>query len=432
MSAVAHYAPRLPEAERLGNEIAELCSYIHAATCHLLELIRRFDEQRCWEAQGFRSCVEWLGFHCGLGPGAAREHLRVAHALSGLPKINAAFADGRLSYSKVRAMTRVAKPANEDFLMMVAKHGTANHVERLVSQYRRVQKFEHPEKADELYLAREVTYHYDNHGCLVVTARLPADRGELIVKAVEMAMESDFRGNRDEQLAGDDDGVPVAARRADALCDVAETYLNYPENSGSTADRFQVVIHTQGDRAAQLENGPHVPAETSERVSCDCCVTVIEENKNGEPLNIGRRSRTIPSAMRRALKARDGGCRFPGCISHKFVDGHHIKHWADGGETSLDNLVLLCRHHHHLVHEGGFDCRKGKGNEIYFVDRREQRLSEFQASPRISIEDSLAWMYQKFRTAGVSAETSKARWYAGEQMDMDHAVWLLANIRQTE
>ena len=265
--------------------------------------------------------------------------------------------------------------------------------------------------------------HYDDTGCLVMKARLPAEQGELVVKALERAM--------DEAYDADED-LPVAARRADALSEIAETYLNHPENAGSTADRYQVVIHTQADHAAQLENGPHVSAETSERIACDCCVTEIEEDLSGEVLNIGRRSRTIPPAMRRALKARDGGCRFPDCSNHKFVDGHHIRHWSKGGETSLDNLVLLCRHHHHLVHEGGFDCRKGAGNEIYFVDRREQRLREFQEAPRVAIEDSLAWLYREFEDADVSAETSKAQWYAGEQMDMEYAVWVLANIRQTE
>ena len=136
--------------------------------------------------------------------------------------------------------------------------------------------------------------------------------------------------------------------------------------------------------------------------------------------------------MRRALQARDGGCRFPGCSNHKFVDGHHIRHWADGGETSLDNLVLLCRFHHHLVHEGGYDCRKGDGNEIYFVDRREQRLQDFQAMPRMPIEESLAWMYREFERADVSAETLQAEWYAGETLDMEYAVWVLANACRRE
>ena len=425
MPAVLHYAPRKPDAERLGSEIAELCAYIAAATCRLLELIREFDANRCWEAQGFKSCAEWLNFHCGLGPGTAREHLRVAHALENLPQISQAFANGALSYSKVRAMTRAATPENESFLMMVAEHGTANHVERLISQYRRSEKLRHPDAADEIYRGREMSYHYDDDGCLVIKARLPADRGEVVVKALESAMDAAFDADLE---------IPVAARRADALTDIAETYLNHPDNAGSTADRYQVVVHVDAaaSGSAHLENGPNVSAETSKRIACDCSATIIEEDAHGEVLNIGRRSRTIPPAMRRALKARDGGCRFPGCTSHKFCDGHHVRHWADGGETSLDNLVLLCRFHHHLVHEGGFDCCKGEGGEIFFVDRREQRLREFQETPVVPIEQSLAWMYRKFGHADVSAETCRASWRAGEEMDMEHAVWLLANVSRPD
>ena len=406
---------------RLGQEITQLCGYIAAATCHFLNLVREFDAHRYWEDQGFKSCAEWLNFHCGLGPGAAREYLRVADALANLPKVSEAFSAGKLSYSKVRAITRVATPENEDFLMMVARHGTASHVERLVSQYRRAEKLRHPDASYDIYLAREVTCHYDDDGCLVLKARVPAEQGEVIVKALESAMDAAFDPEAN---------TPVAARRADALAEVSETFLNHPENAGSTADRYQVVMHVDAGRpgGAHLENGPCVSAETSRRIACDCSMTIVKEDTSGDLLSIGRRSRTIPPAMRRALKSRDGGCRFPGCNSHKFCDGHHIRHWASGGETSLDNLVLLCRFHHRLVHEGGFDCRKGKCGEIYFVDRREQRLREFQQAPSTAIEESLAWMYREFRHAHVSAETCRAEWYAGEEMDMEHAVWLLANV----
>jgi len=151
--------------------------------------------------------------------------------------------------------------------------------------------------------------------------------------------------------------VPIAARRADALTEIAETYMTNIESSGSTADRYQVVVHVAADqvslgRTSSIENGPGVTAVTSRRIACDSSVVCIKEDENGEPLSIGRRSRSIPPPMRRALRARDNGCRFPGCTDTRFVDGHHIQHWADGGETSLDNLILLCRRHHHLVHEG--------------------------------------------------------------------------------
>jgi len=233
------------------------------------------------------------------------------------------------------------------------------------------------------------------------------------VKALEMAMDED------------DSSGPIAARRADALTEIAETYMNNSENSGSTADRFQVIVHVNGNDNAHLDNGPHVSAVTSRRIACDCSSTVIKEDENGEPLSIGRRSRSIPPSMRRALKARDAGCRFPGCTNHKFVDGHHIIHWADGGETSLSNLVLLCRHHHHLVHEGGFDCKRSKDGEIYFLDRKERPLEKHPTRNGTTLEESVAWMYRKHASANITSESCTAKWYAGEQMDWEHAIALM-------
>ncbi len=425
MSAIVHYNPRFEQSnsEELGDEITELCGYIYAATHHLLELIREFDEMRYWEHLGFQSCAHWMNFKCGFGMNSARERLRVAHALGGLPKISEKFSEGAISYSKVRAITRVADASNEEYLLMVATHGTAHHVERLVAQYRRAKKLQDAEFAMDQHQKREVTYYYDHDGCLVMKARIPADQGELIVKALEMAMEE-----RDVAAVTSEEREPIAARRADALTEIAETYMNNSENSGSTADRYQVVVHVGTHSASDnphLENGPHVSAVTSRRIACDCSSTAIKEDENGEPLSIGRRSRTIPPPMRRALKARDGGCRFPGCTNHKFVDGHHIIHWADGGETSLDNLVLLCRHHHHLVHEGGFDCSRSKDGEIYFQDQEERGLESYPTPKDTTLEESLAWMYRKFEDKDVTAETPAAKWYAGEQMDMEYAVSLM-------
>jgi len=422
MASVVPFDPHFgrSDGEKLGAEITELCSYIYAATHRLLTLIREFDEQQYWAELGFQSCSHWLNFNCGFGMNSARERLRVAHALADLPKIDEAFSKGALSYSKARAITRIADASNEDYLLMMATHGTAHHVERLVAQYRRAKKLQDVEFANELHTKREVTYYYDHDGCLVMKARIPADQGELIVKALEMAMEEhdDVCPKGTWSAVTSEEREPIAARRADALCEMAETYMNNSENSGSTADRYQVVVHVGGHatREAHLENGPHVSAVTSKRIACDCSATVISEDETGEPLSIGRRSRTILPPTRRALKARDGGCRFPGCTNHKFVDGHHIEHWANGGETSLGNLVLLCRHHHHLVHEGGFDCNRSKDGEVWFEDRKSRRLAELPTPFNTTLEESMAWLYRVFEDRHVTAETSVARWYAGEKI----------------
>ncbi|MCP4302118.1 MAG: DUF222 domain-containing protein [Gammaproteobacteria bacterium] len=465
------------DGEQLGAEITKLCSYIYAAEARLLNLIRIFDERKYWEELGLCSCAHWLNFKCGIGMNAAREKVRVAHALTDLPRISMAFEKGELSYSKVRAMTRIADSSNEDYLLMIAHHGTAHHVEKLVSKFRSVKKLNAQDDVGEassrdITLNRELTHYYDHDGCLVIKARLPAEQGALIVKALEMAMDvgaelaRDIFGNTvgahpvGARLARDNHGtdvypkgtwtavtpnepLPIAARRADALAEIAETYMNNSESSGSTADRYQVVVHVPvGARLARdnshddvgasswretdhahIEHGPHVTAVTSQRIACDCSIVGIKEDENGKPLSIGRRSRSIPPPMRRALRARDGGCRFPGCTNTRFVDGHHIKHWADGGETGLDNLVLLCRHHHHLVHEGGFACERSADGEIYFKDQRAQPLADWSVLPSIADHrDVQAWLDREFFESDIDSETCTAKWLAGERMDWQMAV----------
>ena len=419
------------DADQLGAEITELCSYIYAAESRLLTLIREFDEKEYWAQQGLCSCAHWLNFKCGIGMNAAREKVRVAHALAKLPKISKSFAEGALSYSKVRAISRIADESNEDYLLMLARHGTAHHVEKAVSKYRVAKRLQDAEFANEQYNNREVTHYYDHDGCLVIKARLPAEQGALVVKALEMAMDAEFAERSPDDVSAvtssatsEDNGepLPIAARRADALADIAETYMNNNESSGSTADRYQVVIHVEGE-SSSIEDGPHVTAVTSRRIACDCTVVAIKEDENGEPLSIGRRSRSIPPPMRRALRARDKGCRFPGCTNTRFVDGHHIEHWADGGETSLDNLVLLCRHHHHLVHEGGFACEKSADGELRFRDQRNETLAPSPLMPGVAANDDVRqWMDREFFEANIDSETCTAKWYAGERLDWDMAV----------
>ncbi len=409
-------------AERIGAKISELCSYIYAAEHRLLTLIREFDEQEGWAHLGFHSCAHWLNFKCGIDMNTARERVRVAHALGRLPKVDARFAKGAISYSKVRAVTRIADDTNEDYLLMISKHGTAHHVEKLIRLYRRAERLQDTEAAKERHDNRQMSYHYDHDGCLVIKGRFPAEQGELIVKALEMAMEKQYSENAESDV----DSMPT--RRADALVEVAESYMNAEPVPNSTADRYQVVVHVAAaltDVSAEtphIENGPHVSAETSRRIACDCSVVGIKENEKGEPLTIGRKSRSIPPAMRRALRLRDEGCRFPGCTNDRFVDGHHIEHWADGGETSLDNLVLLCRHHHHLVHEGGFNCEKTASGELIFKDQRNTPLPQWSLLPTVGDDEIDDWLDREFFDRGIDADTCRSQWYAGERMDWNLAV----------
>ena len=434
----------LPDLDRnhrlahLGEEITQLAAHIHAATFLLLEMIREFDEQEGWNLGGVHSCAHWLQWQCGTNIGAAREKVRVARALPQLPGISASFREGRISYSKVRAMTRVATPKNEEYLLGIARHGTAAHVESVVSNYRRCKRLEALQEDNNHHAYRELSWYMDGDGMWVFKGKFTAEQGALIVKALDGAMDELF-----EEQCNEPPGVsaetpigvdpvevkphPIATRRADALERVAESFLAGGTGERSGGDRYLVNIHTEvetltvnGEGAeSECEDCGNVSAETSRRMACDASVVHWHEAKSGEPLNIGRKSRSIPPAIRRALKRRDGGCRFPGCTCRKFVDAHHIRHWADGGETRMENLVLLCRRHHRLVHEGGFGVQSQADREIRFTYPDGRTLP---TAPDGRFRGNVESIRTGNRSNGldITPETLPPLW-RGERMDHDLA-----------
>ena len=183
--------------EQLENQITELAAHIHAATFRLLELIREYDNSEGWVGPGLKSCAHWLNWRCGINLGAAREKVRVAHALEALPKISEKFRQGEVSYSKVRAMTRVATVDNEDYLLMIARHGTAAHVERLVRQYRKVKRIEALERDNERHVLRQLDWYFDDDGSFVLKGRFTPEQGVVIKKVLESIMDEDFQEQKD-------------------------------------------------------------------------------------------------------------------------------------------------------------------------------------------------------------------------------------------
>ena len=161
---------------RLGDEITEMSAHLTAGTCQLLEMIQIFDEEGGWHGTGINSCAHWLNWRCGMNIGVARERVRVARALPELPKIKAAFRLGKVSYSNVRAMTRVATPKNEDVLLNVALHGTASHVETQVRQYRKVKRTEALEKENVHYAKRSLKLYQDNDGFWIMRGRFTPEQ----------------------------------------------------------------------------------------------------------------------------------------------------------------------------------------------------------------------------------------------------------------
>ena len=542
-----------PDVEALADRIAELAAHIQAATYELLILVREFDERGGWE--GFTSCAHWLSWRIGLAPGAAREHVRVARALADLPRLSAAMRRGAVSYSKVRAVTRVATPENEQALLDVALAGTAAHVEQVVRTWRRVDRAAEAAEDSRRHESRMLHTWVDDDGMVVVRGRLTPEVGAVLGRALDAALDAgagaaepaaavsgEPRVTAPSAAAGAGDPADgmaptIAQRRADALGMVAECALVGGLDKGTAGDRYQVVVHVDadtlanggevgqdglaagGDDAAETRpgvsaagaggehgedgaaaappvaaagaaaslpresapvdgadaggrgepavgagakatagrgsrtpapyvpagtygrraacpgrdggqsaldeaGGIHVSAETARRLACDAATVTMRHGPVGEVLDVGRRRRTISPALRRALAARDRHCRFPGCRATR-CDVHHVRHWAQGGATALDNLVLLCRRHHRAVHEEGFRVVLGPAGETRFVRPDGRPLPEAPHLPPVA-GDPLAPVTARLNRAGIriGPHTATPAW-RGERLDVDWAVSLL-------
>ena len=452
----------------LRRAVTDMAAHINRADWRFVKLVAAMDRRRGWDERGYCSLGNWLDHRCGLGPCAARERIRIGRALARLPRIDAAFRDGVLSYSKVRAVTRVATRDTEAMLLDIAGRSSAAQLESLVRTYQRVDRSDGERVPSEQ--RRGLSWHYED-GMLVVTATVPAERGALVIKALQKVVdarkdereayfESLLAGNggtaaltedaevadaewvtgeradaehvdeptEPERVAKEETNgsaeVPAAAngqhpdgslvarpavvvnglgdvsaeteclvmdvaddvaesddlpaslvfdlsnaeqRYADALVDVAEHYLaNGPGPRHRRAgQRYEVVLtidpNELAERAAEGGARYHVDPDwgideaDARQIACDADLTEFIEDAESNLLNYERRRRIVPAPLLRALKLRDHNrCRFPGCPHQRYVEAHHVKHWIDGGETRLSNLVLLCSAHHRLLHHGAF------------------------------------------------------------------------------
>ena len=453
--------------EDLAEEICAGAARIAAATARWLALVAEFDRREGWAGVGVKSCAHWLGWRCGLAPNAAREHVRVARALTDLPAIAGAFATGRLSYSKVRAVTRVADADTEADLLEVALAGTAAHVEKIVRGWRRADDLAaEPEDTSRFGLS----VHWDDDGSLRVSGRLCAEDGAMLLTALQAAAErvdsgqdcsdpvdsdrvyaersdpgsvdcersdsaSTLRGQPGAEqglqladtprLGGTEPDSPRRCSQGEALLEIARAFLDPDPARRSVAARHQVVVHVDADvlaadnaaGAAHLDGGPALSAEQVARIGCDASLVVLLQ-RGHEVLDIGRSTRAIPAPILRALWARDGGCRFPGCHEDRRsrVQGHHIRFWSRGGRTALGNLVLVCGFHHRQIHQAGFIVAMGPQGRPTFADPDGRRLDE--SPPAVANEQPLP---------AVAGELTPT--WGGEPLDLDYAIHVLLSRR---
>ena len=414
------------DVDAVADEITTLAAHIHAATHRLLRLIAVFDGMEGWARDGHRSCAHWLAFRTGIDLGAAREKVRAARALEALPQTSAAMERGALSFAKVRALTRVATPANEGDLLELAQGSTAAELERMVRGWRLLSRKDEADLERIRHASRTLSVFPGRDGMYVVTGRLDAEVGALLMRAVEAAADALYR--QEAEGSADTDITP-AQRRADALGLLAARAMAAGATPTRGADRYQVVLHVEAGTLertgepgrSELEDGTRVSAETSRRIACDASVVEVRHGGDGRVLDVGRRRRTIPPAIRRALEVRDGGCRFAGCGS-RFTDAHHVVHWADGGETKLDNLVLLCRHHHRLVHEEGYrlELNPWPGGRPVFYDPRGLPVPDappITEAPPGAVEALIR--ANRRRGTAPSWNTASCRWERADEIPWD-------------
>ncbi len=529
----------------LRRAVTRMAGHIDLADWRFIKLIAAMERTRSWREGGYCNLGNWLDHRCGLGPCAARERIRIGRALAKLPRIDAAFRDGVISYSKVRAITRVATPETDAMMLAIAEGSSAAQLESLVRTYERVGGIDRKRASSEH--RRGLSWRYED-GMLVITAAVPAERGALVIKALQQVVDggkdereayyesrlaatcrqgtagpaadedvedvgraeggfgagaatgrsaaegagaicgqdvrtrsewaaADFSAETPADRAGGDNGkvvytqiasadvtnvdaaldvsaetpanhagmdngegvsMPTASaavtdmdvpgsvsaetddlpdwltfelasreqRFADALVDMAEHWLASGAGRWKrrrTGQRYQVMLTIgRNELAAQQSAGGaryHVDPDwgideqDARNIACEADLTEFIQDARGNLLNYERRRRIVPARLLQALKLRDHNrCRFPGCPHQRYVEAHHVRHWIDGGETRLENLVLLCGAHHRLLHHGAFHITI-KDDDAVFVNRDGE-----------VIEPALRPQF-----AGVSAEVPLAR-----------------------
>jgi hypothetical protein len=446
--------------ERLEAQICELAGHLAAATCRFLVLLGDFDARRGWASWEMTSCAAWLSWKCQMSSGTAREHVRVARALRDLPVIRREFGAGRLSYAKVRALTRIATPGTEAGLAELAGPMTGNQLERFARAHRQVSS------ADDAAsrVRRRLAWRVEDDGSLAGTFRLPPLAGAVLLKALRAAafdLEHPHPSDPEHAPAAQEPGVsaetptagqaqaPTSSSLADALLIIAEAFLAGKVAAADDPEVYQVIVHVgtdtvtpdappaqAGDVSAEtrgsspgvpghpadparchVEDGPALSVTTAQMIACSASWSWMLHDSAGKLLDLGRRRRRPNAALRRAARDRDTcRCRFPGCESRR-IDLHHIQYWSNGGRTTLDNLVSLCKYHHMLVHDRGYLIAAARDGTFTFYRTDGTMIPVSPPLPSASgtIED--------WHDADITPETIIPPWY-GERLDLDHAIYV--------
>ena len=366
------------ESDGSGDEICPLSAQIHAGTAQLCQMVARYDSSGEWAGIGVRSCAHWLTIAAGFDLRVSNELIRVGHSVEQLPAIAKAFAEGRLSFDKVRAVTRVAVAEDEAMWLEVALQASGSQLARICRSVRSALDVNDPRRADDELAHRGVRWWWRDDGMFELMAVLTREDGAVVAAAID-AVTKDLMAERGNPDGGFHPPVPEKLRRtvleADSLVRLCEQHVSATSPEALVAPTRQVVIHVDDSvlrhqdahGRSHIEDGSWLSPSAARWQACDADTVTVTE-RDGLPIDVGRAHRVIPPRLRLALNARDRGCRYPGCgVPAKRCEGHHWQHWVDGGRSDLCNCLLLCRFHHRRHHEGKFDINKTGPGQFVFV-----------------------------------------------------------------
>jgi len=367
--------------EWLETELTSMAASIAAATAQWLAWLAVYDRREGYLTWGCRSAAHWLNWKCAMSLKTAYEHIRVAAALEELPTIRAAFGEGKLSYSKVRAMTRVATIDSESGLCDVALNLTASQLEATCAKFRTAtQGVGETQSAAAAFASRKVTSRDNHDGTATIVVVLPIDSAKLLAETIDVRVDTIVddatRNNGDDasDTKNEADGLltrrevvgqrgGLAAMRADAIVDII-TGDHQPTASITVLTDLATITEPGANTQPGTDSfggvseidGWRIAPEIARRLACDSQVRLIVTDSHENPVTEGPHTRIPSRAQRRGLNRRDNNtCQFPGCDTSRRLHAHHVVHWINGGPTELENLILLCSFHHHTVHEGGWN-----------------------------------------------------------------------------
>lgn len=399
------------DTDELGDCIVGMAGQIAAMTCRYLDALAVFDARGGWCGVGIRSCAHWLSWKCGTSLRTGQEQVRVAVALQRLPLLHKAFEEGRVSYSKVRAVSRVADAETEADLVDIATTKPAAHLERLCAGLAKA--IAEDDDADAESVASTGSWRWQDEGTLQVTLRLTAADGARFLAGVTRAERERLRTDDGADVDGWSGAPSDIAAAAVVLAERACTELPAPV----FGPHAEVVVERQPDGRTRVADGPALTDAEAHEIACGAEYSERTVRRDGAVLNWVRTRRAPTVLQTRALSRRqDGCCGVPGCGRRRFLHVHHVQFWSRGGTTDLDNLVLLCGEHHRSLHRGELSIEALGRQRFRYLDAEGRVLDE---APATRVETQELWPFRD-----VEPDAILPNWH-GEPLDVGYATWVM-------